>query len=158
MWAVVPFCIYYNTSENRTQDFLTKQIYSVRFWVNFYPEKTQQRIDKGRFFATKNFRENLPVFHNVFTKCPCGILEEFGDVPQQAFLKFISETALMCTTYISSEMQVCVHECVACYSVKRGFLRRSSPAPARTRRTKPISSDICTKISLEFLLIVLKFS
>ena len=60
-------------------------------------------------------------------------MEGFGDVPQQAFLKFISEIALMCTHSVSSETGGCVHECVACYSVKRGFYGGLRRTPASRR-------------------------
>mgnify|MGYP006968289510 CR=1 FL=1 len=132
MWAVVPFCIYYNTSENRTQDFSRNEIFPHAF-VQLLTIKTLIKNRRRKIFFTKNFCENLPVFHNVFTKCPCGILEGFGDVPQQAFLKFISEIALMCTAPVSSEMGECVHKCVACYSEKRGFFGGLSPATAYRR-------------------------
>lgn len=92
--------------------------FSACFCSTFCGRNITKKSPKEDFFATQNLGENLPVFHSVFTKCPCGILEGFGDVPQQAFLKFISEIALMCTSPVSSEMGECVHECVACYSEK----------------------------------------
>lgn len=122
LWAVVPFCIYYNISENRTQDFFMKQTVS----------NANKKSPEEDFLPHKILKKPSG-FHNVFTKCPCGILKGFGDVPQQAFLKFISEIALMCTSHISSEMGECVHECVACYSVKRGFYGGLRRVPAYRR-------------------------
>ena len=70
----------------------------------------------------------------------------------------ISEIYFRNSTYVhspvSSEMGECVHKCVACYSEKRGFFRRSfagNGVPARMRRIKPVSADTGIKFSGKYV-------
>lgn len=132
MWAVVPFCIYYNTSKNGTQDFSRNEIFPHAF-VQLLTIKTLIKNRRRKIFFTQNFCENLPVFHNVFTKCPCGILEGFGDVPQQAFLKFISEIALMCTLPFRQKWESVYISALLAIPKKGVFFGGLSPATASRR-------------------------
>ena len=122
MWAVVPFCIYYNISENRTQDFFTKQTVS----------NANKKSPEEDFLPHKILKKPSG-FHNVFTKCPCGILKGFGDVPQQAFLKFISEIALMCTLPFRQKWESVYISALLAIPKKGVFFGGLSPATASRR-------------------------